>query len=131
MNDLINELNKYKNDINNYDEYLYKNLTNSNMILNTLNQSNNFLWFKYRNNLITSSKFGAACNLSEYGNQRMIVLEKLKKIKNDNNIMNNNNIKNGILNEYDAIKQYEKIFNIKVNDCGFYIHRYYKFLGKK
>ncbi|CAI6363290.1 unnamed protein product [Macrosiphum euphorbiae] len=84
----------------------------------TIGQSENPLWFEYRKNRITASKFGvvlAACKRGKFSKSLF------KSLENNANIKGIHAVQWGITNEIEGIKVLEENKNVKVVSTGLWL----------
>jgi hypothetical protein len=86
-------------------------------------QAENPNWREQRRKLLTASNFGAVCNKLPYTSCQNIV----KKILYSN--IDTASMQYGRIHEIDGKKDIELMENIKISDCGLFVHEELNFLG--
>ncbi|KAK9708060.1 YqaJ-like viral recombinase domain [Popillia japonica] len=90
----------------------------------TRGQNANPQWIEERAFRLTASNFGSICKMRSTASRAKRGEQLLYS-----NFFGNTATKYGVENDGVAIKDFEKIYNVAVNPCGFFIHSSHPYLG--
>ena len=96
----------------------------SNIENRTRGQSGNDLWFEERKKRIQSSNFGRICKATDRTDKQKLAVDLIKA-----KTFHSRATEHGIKFEKHAVKMYEKVNSVKVENCGIFVSPSMPFLG--